>query len=79
MVYLEEDLVGANLAQNPKIAQLDEIMTHLTSRVTYSKGGVKAPVTQLLAIINTEEFTTSANLQIKAKVFNLIHGFIKIL
>ena len=61
MVYLESDLVGANIAQNPKIAQLDEIMTHLTSRVTYSKGGVKAPVIQLLNIVNMEEFSTFGN------------------
>ena len=36
LVYMEDDMVNANIANNPKIAQLDEIMQHLTTRVTYS-------------------------------------------
>lgn len=77
LVYMEDDMVNANLAQNPKIAQLDEIMQHLTSRVTYSKGAVKAPITQLLNIVNTEEFARFENAAIKTKVLGLVYGFIK--
>ena len=52
-------------------------MSHLTTRVTYSKGLIKAPVAQLLSIVNMDAFTRFPNQQIRRKVFELIHGFIK--
>ena len=75
LVYMEDDMVNADIANNPKIAQLDEIMQHLTTRVTYSQ--VKAPVTQILNIVNTPEWARFENNQIKTKVLGLVYGFIK--
>lgn len=52
-------------------------MSHLTTRVMYSKGDVKVPVPQLLDIVNSEVYSSFANAAIKTRVTNRIHGFIK--
>ena len=74
---MEDDMVNANIVDNPKIVQLDEIMSHLTTRVTYSKGAIKAPVAQLLSIVSTEAFGRFENATIKTKVLGIVYGFIK--
>ena len=77
LVYLEADMVNVNIGTSPKVKQLDEIMQHLTTRVTFSKGAIKPPVSQLLNIINCETFNTFENQLVRTKVFTVIFGFIQ--
>ena len=76
MVYFEDDQIDTEVIEKcPKINQLDEIMKHLINRVTYST--TKAPVTQLLSIVNSTEFNSFKIEAIRQKVFQAIQGFIK--
>ena len=67
MVYFEDDKIDTEVIEkSPKINQLDEIMKHLINRVTYST--TKAPVTQLVSIVNSTEFNSFKIEAIRQKV-----------
>ena len=71
-VFLEQDLLNADM-ENSKIKQLEDIMSHLTHRVSNSKGGVKAPATKLLDILNDPRYTGFQNQTVKRHVTERIH------
>ena len=52
-------------------------MSHLTTRVLYSKGAVAVPVTALLAILSSPAYTDFTNVAIKTRVANRVHTFVK--
>ena len=77
VVFLESDLENANM-ENPKIKQLEEIMSHLTHRVENTKGNVTAPAVKLLDILNQESYANFQNQTVKRHVTERIHQFLKL-
>ena len=76
-VFLEEDLLNADM-ENSKIKQLEDIMNHLTHRVSNSKGAVKAPATKILDIFNDPRYHGFQNQTVKRHVTERIHQFLKL-
>jgi hypothetical protein len=74
-IYFEQDLANADLT-NPKLAQQNELMTHLTNRVENARGGISVPVAALVDIFACSEYHLCQNQQLKRQTTELIFNFL---
>ena len=55
---------------------LEETVSHLMSKVTNSKGGVKIPLAKLIEIFHSDNYLSFTNLHVKSHGKNRIFDFI---
>lgn len=59
-IYIEPDLVNANV-DHPKVKAVEELMNQLTNRMENSRGGIKVPINQIIAVFVKKEFLDFEN------------------
>ena len=78
-IYFESDLEGVAMPvgnDNPKLKALEEIMEHLKTRVSNSKGEVKVPLPRLIDVFSSAAFNQFQNRQLRQRASARIFEFI---